>query len=290
MRLPAAGSASPRLLVVSGPRYRFDFPGAIAAAGTYIWIANGYGGRFGRGSLTELNTRTGRLVRSLSGDGINGPVALAVSGDDLWVLNDLPEDRGMVAKLNATTGRTIWTAGGDRYGFSDPDALAVSGDRLWVTNLYAAGDGGSVTVLDARTGRWIKTLSGGCLGFYSPARIVSAHHHIWVANSYIDATGGSVTELSASDGQWIRALSGSSWIQNLLKHRLHSLPDHRRLPVLQPGAARGGRQPHLGVRRPADNTRDPVTTKTSTTALERRDSTRRRRTSELRQVPALPRL
>jgi hypothetical protein len=167
-------------------------------------------------SLTELNTRTGRLVRSLSGDGINGPVALAVRGDDLWVLNDLPEDRGMVAKLNATTGRTIWTAGGDRYGFSDPDALAVSGDRLWVTNLYAAGDGGSVTVLDARTGRWIKTLSGGCLGFYSPARIVSAHHHIWVANSYIDATGGSVTELSASDGQWIRALSGSSWIQNLL--------------------------------------------------------------------------
>jgi len=27
------------------------------------------------------------------------PVALAVRGDDMWVVNDLPEDRGMVAEL-----------------------------------------------------------------------------------------------------------------------------------------------------------------------------------------------
>ncbi len=201
--------------VLAGPSYRFDFPGAIAAAGTHLWVANAYGAGE-TGSLTELNASTGTIMQTLIPAGIDDPVDLAVRGRDMWVVNDNPDDSGSVAELNANTGATIWTASGARYGFTDPSAIAIDGDRLWVTNLYAGGSGGSVTELSASTGRWIQTLSGGCLGFYSPADIAVAGTHIWVANSYIDANGGSLTELTANGGRWVQTLSGDSWIQDLL--------------------------------------------------------------------------
>jgi DNA-binding beta-propeller fold protein YncE len=69
--------------VLSGHRYKFNNPAAIAAAGTGVWVANH------SGSVTELNASTGTLVRVLSGPGygFNNPAAIAADGTRVWVAN-----------------------------------------------------------------------------------------------------------------------------------------------------------------------------------------------------------
>jgi hypothetical protein len=70
--------------VVSGPRYRFDEPVALVFDGHHIWAAN-YGGN----SLTELDVRDGRFLRTVSGAsyGFFAPSALAFDGRHIWAAN-----------------------------------------------------------------------------------------------------------------------------------------------------------------------------------------------------------
>ena len=48
--------------VVSGPKYHFDEPGAIALMGTDLFVAN-----YGSAKITEVDASTGALVRVISG-------------------------------------------------------------------------------------------------------------------------------------------------------------------------------------------------------------------------------
>jgi hypothetical protein len=72
--------------------------------------------------------------------GVDEPVALAVSGSDLFVAN---ADGNSVTELNASTGARVRVISAAAYGFNGPDALAVSGSDLFVAN----ADGNSVTEL-----------------------------------------------------------------------------------------------------------------------------------------------
>ena len=71
-----------------GGRYGVRYPGAIAAAGGHVWVANdpqagnGQTPKPGDGSVTELNAADGSWVRTLSGCsyGFDFPATTAVAG------------------------------------------------------------------------------------------------------------------------------------------------------------------------------------------------------------------
>ena len=76
---------------LSGGRYGFKDPDAIAVDGTHIWVANGgVPANGGGGSVTELNASDGSWVQTLSGGsyGFYSPDAIAVDGTHVWVAND----------------------------------------------------------------------------------------------------------------------------------------------------------------------------------------------------------
>lgn len=138
--------------------------------------------------------------------GFSDPVAIAVSGAELWVVN---EDGNSVTELNASNGHWVQTLSGASYGFNRPDAIVADGTRLWVAN---GGGLGSVTELSAEDGRLIQTISGGRYGFNYPQAITADATHVWVANNSGGANDdGSVTELDARDGRWVQTLSGSGY-------------------------------------------------------------------------------
>jgi DNA-binding beta-propeller fold protein YncE len=127
--------------VLTGPRYQFNRPDAIAADGTRVWVAN-YGSGVGNargGSVTELNAATGAPIRVLteSGYGFNGPSAIALDGTRVWVTNDPYNSGGSVTELNAATGAPIRVLTGPSYPFSGLGAIATDGTRVWVTNTRA---------------------------------------------------------------------------------------------------------------------------------------------------------
>jgi hypothetical protein len=117
---------------LSGGSYGFNGSNAIAAGGGDVWVANIRGF-----SVTELDASTGHWVRTL-GAGNLTPVAFALDGPDVWVLNgDNGVGAGSVTELDASTGRLVRTLRGE--GYSTPSALAVDGGSLWVASLYYKG-------------------------------------------------------------------------------------------------------------------------------------------------------
>jgi hypothetical protein len=117
---------------LSGGSYGFNGSNAIAAGDGDVWVANIRGF-----SVTELDASTGHWVRTL-GAGNLIPVAFALDGADVWVLNgDNGVGAGSVIELDASTGRLVRTLRGE--GYSTPSALAVDGGSLWVASLYHKG-------------------------------------------------------------------------------------------------------------------------------------------------------
>jgi hypothetical protein len=91
---------------VSGGRYGFDVPCAIAADGAHLWVTNCYTAQTG-GSVTELDASDGSPVQTLS------------------------SSNGIGALLSGTWARSLLRGG---YGFSNPGAIAVDGPRIWVAS------------------------------------------------------------------------------------------------------------------------------------------------------------
>jgi hypothetical protein len=117
---------------LSGGSYGFNGSNAIAAGDGDVWVANIRGL-----SVTELDASSGQWVRTL-GAGDLTPVAFALDGADVWVLNgDNGIGAGSVTEVDASTGRLVRTLSGEGYG--TPSALAVNGGSLWVAGLYYKG-------------------------------------------------------------------------------------------------------------------------------------------------------
>jgi hypothetical protein len=87
---------------LSGPQYGFGSyvslfgyrPEGIAAAGNRVWVADPNGGTDGHGAVTEINARTGALVRVLSGSPYNlsTPNAVAAAGSQVWIASFGPKN------------------------------------------------------------------------------------------------------------------------------------------------------------------------------------------------------
>jgi hypothetical protein len=132
-----------RVRTISGGRYGFVDPHAIAFDDTHIWVANLYPAGNG-GSVTELDASDGRWVRTLAdGYGFDSPTGIAVDGGRIWVTNNnIDQTGGSVTELDASDGRWVRTLH-DGYGFSNPTAITADGARIWVAS------GNSAIVLTA---------------------------------------------------------------------------------------------------------------------------------------------
>jgi len=85
------------LRTLSGPEFDFGSYDAgagyrqesLAASGDRVWVTNPAGGPSGHGSVTEIDARTGKLIRVLSGSryDFRSPVAVSVAGDQVWIAN-----------------------------------------------------------------------------------------------------------------------------------------------------------------------------------------------------------
>ena len=107
----------------------------MANGGTWVgkgaaWVGN---------SVTEVNVSTGALLKVISGPAyqFNGPHALAVIGDNLFVANKWGNS---VTEVNASTGALVKVMSASGYRFGGPEAMAVA-----ETHLFVANYGGSVT-------------------------------------------------------------------------------------------------------------------------------------------------
>jgi hypothetical protein len=166
-----------------------------------------------------VRTASAQTVHVYSGPGyhLDGPDAVAVDGDHVWVANSVGNSVTELSSIDGEPIRTVSSPAGsygsgysdskfgsvNKHGFDDPVAIAVGGDHVWVAN----SEGNSVTELDASDGRQIRTIYSVRYAFDRPAAIAAADDRIWVA----DAGGDSVTELDADTGGLIGVLSGSSY-------------------------------------------------------------------------------
>ena len=110
--------------VISGRRYQFNDPGAIAVDGGNGWVANADQVSLG-GSVTEIDVSTGRLVRTVMGHTYKfaNPMAIAISGGRVWLANS--GDPNSVTELSAGSGALVRVIAGDSYGFDQPRAMVA---------------------------------------------------------------------------------------------------------------------------------------------------------------------
>src|SRR5580693_627151 len=95
--------------VLRGARYSFDGPSAVAAAGA-LWVTDQLGG-----SVTRVaQAGTGRAENLTSGYGFDGPNAVAIGNNRVWIAN-APENS--VTEVNEDTGRLVRVLSAG-YGFS----------------------------------------------------------------------------------------------------------------------------------------------------------------------------
>jgi hypothetical protein len=149
------------------------------------------------GTVSEYSTK-GKLLNANFITGLNNPVGIAVSGNNLFVVNSPPDDvsAGTVGKYNATTGAAI--NAGFLSGLTLSFALAVSGNNLFVSS----GNDESVytvSVYDATTGATINAdLITGLPQVYAIAVldnnlfVATYTSHVSTIGKYDAATGGTV--------------------------------------------------------------------------------------------------
>lgn len=193
-------------------RRGLDAPGDMVLSGNRLVVANVYGGFDGDGSIAELSITTGRVVKTISGASyrFNGPNALALWGDELFVANTGTAAPASVTELNVLTGELVRVISGRSYGFEGPVALVLYGQNLFVVNTGTYDIPGSVTELDASTGSVVRVISGPEYRFATPDGIVLGGGDLFVSDSN-DGKGGWVTEVNASTGKLVKLIAGPAY-------------------------------------------------------------------------------
>lgn len=195
-------SPAPKVLRGEG----IDHPHSLVAFKSHLWIANQ-----GGDSVSELDARTGSLVRLITGRQyhFNYPAAIVGSGDDLWVAN---EGGNSVTEFSARTGAVVRVLSSRSFRFDGPDALAA--DR---TDVFVGSDsgvqGGNV-VTEVRTdGSLARVFSSPSFKFNDPTGLAVVGTHLWVGNvgDELLNSRSSVTEIDLSTGLLIRNLSSTQY-------------------------------------------------------------------------------
>jgi DNA-binding beta-propeller fold protein YncE len=181
---------------ISGHGFGFVHPIAIAAAGHTLLVLNA--GRPSAspavaGSLTEIDARTGRLLRRVAGSSFafDDPAALTVSGSHAYVADEASDS---VTEIDTTSGTLVRVVADQ--GLSAPDGIAAADGHVWV----ADSGSNAATELDAVTGAVIGTFndSAGQYGFGSPSVAIESAGNVFIASPF--GTSPMVTKVSATSG------------------------------------------------------------------------------------------
>jgi hypothetical protein len=142
--------------VISSAHDGFNKPGALAADGQDLFVANEGvplsppDSATHLGSVTELDTATGALVRVIPASltGIDQPDAVYAAGPDVFVANyGGSGGLGSVTQLEASSGIVLSQLSEPVSTIIRPDAMTVDGGNLFVANKTDR----SVSELDARS-------------------------------------------------------------------------------------------------------------------------------------------
>jgi len=158
-----------------------DPEGGIAVSGSDLFFTN-----FEFGTISEYTT-SGAVVNSALVSGLHYPLGLAISGSNLFVVNQGPSgspyvNDGSIGEytLGPTPGSVISSIASLVSGLVTPQHLAVSGPDLFVTygNGYAGfGDVGEYTTSGAIVNASLVS------GLDDPAGIASSSSDLFVANT-----------------------------------------------------------------------------------------------------------
>jgi hypothetical protein len=120
-----------------------------------VWIGNIQNGR---NALTELNVRTGSLVRVIraKADEFNGLLGVVAQNSHVWVTNAEGYESGgrtnSVTELNARTGSLQRIIKVKDHGLFGPTQIVASDSKLWVLNVN------SVTELNQSNGSLVQVI------------------------------------------------------------------------------------------------------------------------------------
>lgn len=151
------------------------------------------------GTVGEYNAITGAPINSTLVSGLSLPSGLALSGNNLYVLD---RNLGTIGEYNATTGAAIHSALVSGLN-ADPISIAISGNSLYLVNMNLAGSG-SISEYNATTGASINSALVSGLGL--PSSIAISGNNLYVANDESSIIGsGSIGEYNATTGAAIHS-------------------------------------------------------------------------------------
>ena len=176
-------------------------PGAIAASGSTVWIAQPQGS-----SIERFDAKTRQRTATIPVG--NAPAALALDGDALWIADNAA---GQIQEISVATNTTMRTVAVGH----DPSALAVGLGYVWVAN---QGDG-TVTRVDP-SGR----VANHAIAVGSePDSVAVGDAAVWVANEFdntvtrIDPNSLATTTIAVGAGPTSIAVTRSAvWVADSL--------------------------------------------------------------------------
>jgi sugar lactone lactonase YvrE len=183
--------------VIPNTHAAFADPVAISHSGDVILVLNA--GRASSssplaGSITELDARTGSVLRTIKGSAFafDDPAAMTVSGPDVFVAD---KGNNSVTEVAVASGRLVRVVAGE--GLDAPDGIAVQDGNVWVSDSAA----NSATEINAVSGQAVvtETDSDGQYGFGAPLMAIGTGGYVYIASPY--GTSPMVTKLSATSGQ-----------------------------------------------------------------------------------------
>jgi outer membrane protein assembly factor BamB len=189
--------------VVAGAAYSFSDPVAMAVAGSHVYVADK-----GSNDVTDITIADGKLVRVISGAGLDGPDGAAYGNGYVWVSNSANDTATRIT--TADDAAESYSSGS--YGFGSPSAIAASNGSIYVLSPF--GSSPMVTKIDDGTGAapWYMCNTNGPYYFSNLSALAIANGEVWVASAdganYPDsrAATGSLTELNATDGGLVQTV------------------------------------------------------------------------------------
>ena len=176
----------------SNSNYQLDCPDALAFDKGYVWVANK-----SNSSLVQLNASTGAWIQTRTGSDILNPDAIAVTGPNIWVSDNI-----FLSEFNTTTGNNLHVT---RSSLStafleDATCLAVTGPNIWASD----SAGAEAYEYNASSGVYLRETLGGGGGVSGAICVSYDNGYIWVTSE----NNSSVLEYNAATGVYIRKVSG----------------------------------------------------------------------------------
>ena len=188
-------------------------PSAIVVSGSHVFVLNATGD-----SITELDANSGELIRVINSRAgccaprhgtfeWAAPVALAVRGQHLWVVNQHNDANGAtsessVAEFNVSNGSLVRDIKAKADGLNIPRAIAVSRGHVWVDN-----GNNTITELNANNGSLVRVINVKLdpKGLNSADGLAVSGPYIVVLNIY-SGQKSSVSVINASNGRLVRVI------------------------------------------------------------------------------------